>query len=160
MIRTATPQDASQIVDIYNHYVRTSVVTFELEDVSVEDFALRISGIQKTYPYLVFEEDGEIMGYAYASIFRTRVAYANSSEASVYVHKDHYRKGIASKLYLELLKEMKAIGLRSAIGGITLPNPASEKLHEAFGFKKVAHFKEVGHKFNQWLDVGFWQLKL
>jgi len=160
MIRSATPKDAEQIVEIYNHYVKTSTVTFETDLVSVEDFASRISVILEKYPYLVYEENGKIVGYAYAGIFRTRVAYVNSSEASVYVHKDHYRKGIAKKLYTELLIEMKAAGLRTAIGGITLPNDASVKLHESFGFEKVAHFKEVGRKFDQWLDVGFWQLML
>jgi phosphinothricin acetyltransferase len=160
MIRKATIKDAEQIVEIYNHYIKTSTVTFETELVSANDFSKRISNIIEKYPYLVFEENGQIMGYAYAGVFRTRVAYANSSEASVYVHKDHYRKGIAKKLYSQLLQDMKASGLRTAIGGITLPNNASVHLHESFGFEKVAHFKEVGHKFDQWLDVGFWQLML
>ena len=160
MIRKATIQDAAQIVEIYNYYVQTSTVTFETELVSVSDFENRISSVLENYPYLVNEENGQITGYAYAGIFRTRVAYANSSESSVYVHKDHFRKGIGRKLYAELLKDMKASGLKTAIGGITLPNDASIHLHESFGFKKVAHFKEVGHKFDQWLDVGFWQLIL
>jgi L-amino acid N-acyltransferase YncA len=160
MIRPASPNDADQIVKIYNYYIKTSTVTFETELLSAKDFADRIATILEKYPYLVYEEDGQIIGYAYAGIFRTRIAYANSSESSVYVHKDHYRKGIAKKLYAQLLIEMKAVDLRTAIGGITLPNDASVKLHESFGFTKVAHFKEVGHKFDQWLDVGFWQLML
>ncbi|MEO9532652.1 MAG: arsinothricin resistance N-acetyltransferase ArsN1 family B [Crocinitomicaceae bacterium] len=158
MIRKATPADAEQIVDIYNYYVKTSTVTFETTLVTVEDFRQRILDILKTYPYLVFEEEGKILGYAYAGIFRTRVAYRFSSEASVYIHKDHFKKGIASQLYTQLLAEMKAQGLKSAIGGITLPNEGSVILHEKFGFKKVAHFEKVGYKFDQWLDVGFWQL--
>ena len=158
MIRKATPEDAGQIVKIYNHYVETSLVTFEEQVVSEIDFKKRIEDILTEYPYLVYEINGAILGYAYAGIFRTRVAYRYSSESSVYVHKDHFKKGIASALYEELLKEMKAAGLKSAIGGITLPNEGSVILHEKFGFKKIAHFEKVGYKFDQWLDVGFWQL--
>ena len=158
MIRKATPQDAVQIVKIYNHYVETSLVTFEEDLVSEQDFKKRIEEILAQYPYLVYELDGKIVGYAYAGIFRTRVAYRYSSESSVYVHKDYFKKGIASALYKVLLEEMKAMGLKSAIGGITLPNEGSVILHEKFGFKKVAHFERVGFKFEQWLDVGFWQL--
>ena len=158
MIRKATPEDSGQIVKIYNYYVETSLVTFEEQVVSEIDFKKRIEDILTDYPYLVYEINGVILGYAYAGIFRTRVAYRYSSESSVYVHKDHFKKGIASALYEELLKEMKAAGLKSAIGGITLPNEGSVILHEKFGFKKIAHFEKVGYKFDQWLDVGFWQL--
>lgn len=158
MIRPVLLSDTEQILEIYNHYVATSTVTFEEKLVSAANIKNRISSILEKYPYLVFEEDGKILGYAYASIFRTRIAYRYSAESSVYVHKDHFKKGIGSKLYAALLPLMKEQGLKSAIGGITLPNEGSVKLHEQFGFEKVAHFKAVGRKFDQWLDVGFWQL--
>lgn len=160
MVRSVTLNDAQQILDIYNHYVATSTVTFEEELVSLQDFTQRIADIIAKYPYLVYEEQGQIIGYAYAGVFRTRVAYRFSAESSVYVHKDHFKKGIGSKLYAALLPLMKAQGIKSAIGGVTLPNEGSVKLHEQFGFEKVAHFKAVGYKFDQWLDVGFWQLEL
>jgi len=160
MIRTATDQDAKQIVDIYNHYIKTSTVTFETTLLTEADMQNRISSILLKYPYLVFEEEGKIVGYAYANLFRTRVAYEHASESSVYVHPDHFKKGIATKLYDALLTEMRDYQLKTAIGGITLPNEASVVLHEKFGFKKVAHFEQVGYKFDQWLDVGFWQLML
>ena len=159
MIRPVNLNDADQITAIYNHYVATSTVTFEEELVSVADFKQRITEICAKYPYLVYEENGQILGYAYAGVFRTRVAYRFSAEASVYVHNNHFKKGVGSQLYAALLPEMKKMGLKSAIGGITLPNEASVKLHEQFGFVKVAHFKNVGYKFDTWLDVGFWQLE-
>ena len=160
MIRPVTAADTQQILDIYNFYVATSTVTFEEELVSLIDFQNRIDEITAKYPYLVYEENGQILGYAYAGVFRTRIAYRFSAESSVYVHKDHFKKGIGSQLYTALLPLMKEQGIKSAIGGVTLPNEGSVKLHEQFGFEKVAHFKAVGFKFDQWLDVGFWQLEL
>jgi L-amino acid N-acyltransferase YncA len=160
MIRSVLESDVPQLLDIYNYYIRTSTVTFEETELELEDFTQRIMGIKAKYPYLVYEENGVILGYAYAGIFRTRIAYRFSVETSVYVHKDHYKKGVARKLYAELIDLLKAADIRSAIGGITLPNEASVRLHESMGFEKVAHFKEVGYKFDQWLDVGFWQLML
>ena len=160
MIRPVSLNDTAQILEIYNHYVATSLVTFEEELVSIADFRKRISDIISKYPYLVYEEDAQILGYAYAGVFRTRVAYRFAAESSVYIHKDHFKKGIGSKLYAALLPLMKQQGIKSAIGGVTLPNEGSVKLHEQFGFEKVAHFKAVGRKFDQWLDVGFWQLEL
>ena len=160
MIREVQLSDAAQIANIYNYYVKNSTVTFEEKEVSITEFEKRISSIKANFPYLVFEEKGTIIGYAYASTFRTRVAYRFSAESSVYIHHKHYRKGIGSKLYHSLIPLMKQSGLKSAIGGITLPNDASINLHESLGFTKVGHFKEVGYKFSTWLDVGFWQLEL
>ena len=160
MIRPVSLNDTEKILEIYNHYVATSLVTFEEELVTATDFRQRITDIIAKYPYLVYEEDDQILGYAYAGVFRTRVAYRFSAESSVYVHKDHFKKGVGSQLYAALLPLMKKQGIKSAIGGVTLPNKGSVKLHEQFGFEKVAHFKAVGRKFDQWLDVGFWQLEL
>jgi phosphinothricin acetyltransferase len=157
MIRTVEEKDICEILDIYNYYIKHSTTTFEEEPLDLNEFSTRINNILKQYPYLVYEENGSIIGYAYASIFRTRIAYRFSVETSVYVHKDHYKKGVARKLYIELLQLLKEKGIRSAMGGITLPNEASVKLHESMGFEKAGHFKAVGYKFNQWLDVGFWQ---
>ncbi|MCB9225215.1 MAG: N-acetyltransferase family protein [Crocinitomicaceae bacterium] len=160
MIRPVEHKDIPEILEIYNYYIETSTVTFEEELLDLKTFVERIESITQQYPYFVYLEDNKVVGYAYAGLFRTRIAYRFSVETSVYVHKDHYKKGIAGKLYEVLIKELKDRGIRSAIGGITLPNDASVALHEKLGFKKAGHFKEVGFKFDQWLDVGFWQLML
>jgi phosphinothricin acetyltransferase len=108
-------------------------------------------------PWLVAEEDGTVVGYAYATKWRTRPAYRQSVEVTVYVASDRRRRGIGSVLYDSLLDELRDHGIHAAIGGIALPNPASVALQEKFGFEKVAHFAEVGFKFGKWIDVGYWQ---
>mgnify|MGYP002621016368 CR=1 FL=1 len=160
MIRAIEQSDIPQILSIYEYYVLNSAATFETEVPSLEKFTERINDILRTYPYLVYEEDGKIIGYAYASVFRTRVAYRFSTEVSVYVHKDHFGKKIGKALYGELLPILKKMGFHTAIGGLTLPNDASVKLHEHFGFKKAAEFKHSGYKFGKWHNTGFWQLML
>lgn len=157
MIRSVQIKDVPQLADLYNFYVQTSSVTFEEDLVSIPEFEQRVNEISAKYPYLVYEENGRIVGYAYAGAFRTRVAYRFACETSVYIHKDHFRKGIAYQLYDALLKALIGSEFKTAIGGITLPNESSVSLHEKFGFQKVAEFKSVGYKFNQWYDVGFWQ---
>ena len=107
-------------------------------------------------PYLVSEEDGEIIGYAYVSKFRERPAYEHSVETSIYLKNGCGGQGLGTKLYSELLSYASS-QYHAIIGGIALPNEASIKLHEKCGFKKVAHFAEVGRKFGKWIDVGFWQ---
>ena len=104
-------------------------------------------------------EDNQIIGYAYASKWKERSAYRFSAETSVYLDINQIGKGIGSKLYEYLLNEIKKLEIHSVIGGISLPNKPSQLLHEKFGYKKVAHYKEIGFKFNQWIDVGYWQLK-
>ena len=160
MIRKVKATDAAEICEIYNHYILKTTTTFEIDPLTEEEFSKRLQDISTTYPYLVYEENGTIVGYAYASIFRTRVAYKNTVETSVYVHPNHFQKGIGKELYADLIKALKQTNFHSAIGGITLPNEPSVILHEKMGFVKIGHFKEVGFKFNQWLDVGFWQLML
>lgn len=161
MIRSATKDDAQAIVDIYNHYVLDTPVSFEEEAVSAAQMAERIANVQALdLPWLVLEEDGKLLGYAYATAWRVRSAYRFSVETTVYLAQDQTRRGLGSRLYEALFPKLKARGLHSAIAGITLPNPASIALHEKFGMKQVARFEEVGLKFGQWLDVGYWQLTL
>jgi L-amino acid N-acyltransferase YncA len=160
MIRSLEQDDIQQVLEIYNYYVLHSPATFEEEVVSIADFRIRINRILIKFPFLVFEEEGKIIGYAYANTFRTRIAYRFSTEVSVYIHKDHYRKGVGKLLYAELLSILKTEGYHTAIGGLTLPNEASIQLHEFFGFKKVAEFQESGFKFGKWHSTGFWQLML
>jgi L-amino acid N-acyltransferase YncA len=160
MIRKVTFEDAQQLVDIYNHYVLNTIVTFDDIPFSVEAFQQKIEDIASKYPFIVFEENNTILGYAYANKWREKPAYKNTLESTVYLNHEALGKQIGTMLYAELLKQLKAQNYHVVIGGLTLPNDASVKLHEKFNFKQVAHFKEVGLKFKQWLDVGFWQLIL
>ena len=161
MIRPATPADAEALVNIYNPYITDSVITFEEEPISAEEFAGRIKKVlDGGYPYYVAEEDGRIVGYSYASQFRTRYSYRFTCESTVYLDADYKGRGLGTQLYQVLIDELRQRGFHMVIGGVTLPNPASEALHTKLGFKKIAHFSEVGFKFNRWLDVGFYELKL
>ena len=158
MIRNFHTDDIEQLVEIYNYYIENTVVTFDRGSFTVEDFSQKIKPIYKKYPFLVFEENNEILGYAYGSKWREKPSYNFTAESTIYLKKNTLSKGIGTMLYVELLKQLKEQNFHTIIGGLTLPNEASIKLHENLGFKKVAHFKEVGRKFEQWLDVGFWQL--
>jgi phosphinothricin acetyltransferase len=161
IVRPAIPGDAGPIADIYNHYVKTSIFTFEEADVTVPEMANRIAETQSTpLPWLTAVSGDRIAGYAYAGKWRVRTAYRFSTEASVYVHPGLERTGVGSALYRELLAALRSQGVHAVMGGIALPNDASIRLHERFGFRKVAHFREVGFKFDQWIDVAYWQLTL
>jgi phosphinothricin acetyltransferase len=160
MIRNVTLNDAKQITDIYNYYVLNSIVTFDEIPFTENDFKQRIESISSTYPFIVFEENSNILGYAYANMFRQKPAYKHTVETTIYLHHEAKGNQIGTKLYTELLKQLKQQNYHAIIGGLTLPNEHSVKLHEKLGFKQVAHFKEVGFKFNTWLDVGFWELIL
>jgi len=160
MIREVRISDAQQLCDIYNYYIKHTVITFEEELLQAEDMITRIRDISAKYTWIVYEENDEIIGYAYASKWRERSAYRFVVETTVYLKNGKQGKGIGTVLYAELIELLKIKGFRVLLGCITLPNEASVKLHENFGFVKVAHFPVVGHKFNQWLDVGFWQLVL
>ena len=158
MIRAVTIEDAQELVDIYNYYVLNTIVTFDDVPFSVDAFKEKIESIYKAHPFLVFEEDNKILGYAYANKWREKPAYKHTVESTVYLHHEAQGKQIGTKLYTELLSLLKEQNHHVVIGGLTLPNEGSIMLHEKFGFIQVAHFKEVGLKFNKWLDVGFWQL--
>ena len=158
MIRNVQIEDAQQLLDIYNYYVVNTVVTFDLEPLSLDVFKERITTVSSDYPFLVYEENSEILGYAYGSKFRPKPAYNNTVESTVYLKHGYQGKQIGSKLYEELLYLLKQKNTHVVLGVLTLPNQASVKLHEKFGFKEVAHLKEVGLKFGEWQDVGFWQL--
>lgn len=160
MIRPVNYADAQQLLNIYNYYVINTDVTFDLEPTSLKAFQEKLHSITKDYPFIVYEENGEILGYAYAGKFRERPAYNATLESTVYVKHNQHGKQIGSILYAELLSQLKQTDCRVVLGVLTLPNEASVKLHEKFGFEKVGHLKEVGFKFNTWLDVGIFELKL
>ena len=158
MIRNVQIVDAQELLDIYNYYVVNTVITFDLEALSLDAFKEKIATVSADYPFIVYEENSEILGYAYGSKFRPKPAYNNTVESTVYLKHGAQGKQIGSKLYNELLFLLKQKNVHVVLGVLTLPNEASVKLHEKFGFKEVAHLKEVGLKFGKWQDVGFWQL--
>jgi phosphinothricin acetyltransferase len=159
-VRPALLADAEPIGRIYNYYIEATTVTFEEQAVSTAEIARRIAEITNGFPWLVAEADGAIAGYAYARPWQTRSAYRFTVESTVYLAHESTGRGIGSELYAALLADLRTRGLHCAVGGIALPNDASVALHEKLGFEKIAHFKEVGWKFGQWVDVGYWQLLL
>lgn len=160
MIRDVKLEDSQDICHIYNHYIKNTSVTFEEEEVTDNIMLDRIKTISKNFFWIVYEVDKEVLGYAYASSFKSRSAYKNTVECSIYLKDTEGGRGIGSKLFSELIKRCREMDLHAIIGTITLPNEGSIAIHEKFGFKKVGHFKEVGFKFNRWVDVGSWQLLL
>jgi phosphinothricin acetyltransferase len=159
-LRDATPADAAAIAAIYNVYVETTTISMETDPVAPGEMAKRMADIQDGgLPWLVLLEEGELRGYAYASKWRARPGYRNSVESSVYVAPGQRGRGHGLALYRALLARLQG-QFHSVIGGIALPNAASIALHERLGFRQVACFHEVGHKFGAWVDVGYWQLTL
>lgn len=161
VIRTATASDAGSIARIYNLYVLNTAITFEEQAVSAQEMAGRIAEVDSAgLPWLVAEQDGNVIGYAYASKWKVRFAYRFSVEITVYLDPDFVGKEYGTSLYEHLFASLRERGMHVVIGVIALPNPASVALHEKFGLKKVAHFSEVGFKFGKWIDVGYWQITL
>jgi len=156
-IRNVRASDAARIAAIYNHYVRETVVTFEESPVTEAEMARRIAETAASYPWLVWEDGGEVLAYANASSWKRRSAYRFAAESTIYAAPEALGRGIGSKLYPALLERMRAKGLHCAIGGIALPNPASIALHEKLSFVPIGHFRQVGFKFGQWVDVGYWE---
>lgn len=147
-----------QITEIYNYYIENTIITFEMDPLSHEVIAKRITKTKEKYPWIIYEENGHILGYAYATEWKPRGAYKGTVESTIYLRPNHHGKGIGSKLYKTLIDELRTMGIHSILGGIGQPNEASIALHEKFGFKKVAHFKEIGFKFGKYVDVAYWQL--
>jgi L-amino acid N-acyltransferase YncA len=160
MIRPVMESDAADICMIYNHYVLNTFISFEESAVTIEDMLARIANITQLYPWLVYEEDGKVIGYIYASQWKGRSAYRYSVEAGYYIHPDQIGKGIGTRLMAEFLGVLRAKSIHSVICGIALPNPASIALCMKFGFDQVALFREVGFKMSRWIDVGYWELVL
>jgi L-amino acid N-acyltransferase YncA len=160
MLRNATLEDAPAIADIYNHYILNTVITFEEDAIDAAEMQLRMQKVTTGFPWLVWEEDGKVLGYAYADSWKNRCAYRNSVESTVYLHPASTGKGIGKALYQELIARLRVQGAHVVVGGIALPNAASVALHEHCGFEKVAQFKQIGFKFGEWIDVGYWELIL
>ena len=158
MIRKVTLEDVSQIMNIYNYYVDNSIVTFDTEHAALDEIHNKIETSINLYPWIVYEIDGDILGYAYSSEWKAKDGYKHSAETTVYLKNCSIKKGLGTLLYKELINQLRELNFHALMGCITLPNDASIRLHEKFGFEKVGHFKEVGYKFDNWIDVGYWEL--
>lgn len=159
-LRDATAGDAAACAAVYAPYVTDTVVTFELEPPPPAELAARIAAAQRRHLWLVAEVGGTVRGYAYAGTHRPREAYRWTCETSVYLAPQEVGQGLGRALYGELLHRLAGLGYRTAVAGMTLPNPASERLHAALGFTPVGTFARVGHKHGRWQDVGWVQCAL
>lgn len=160
MIRTVTPQDAHAIADIYNVYILNSVATFETETLSPQEMCRRIESLSGHYPYFVYEEEGKVLGFCYAHKWKEREAYCHTLEVTIYVDVNAQRRGIGKALMNRLMEECRSRGVHVLVSCIVAGNENSIAMHERLGFRQVAHFHEVGRKFDRWLDVIDFQLLL
>jgi phosphinothricin acetyltransferase len=160
MIRNVRIEDSKDIADIYNHYILNTCITFETEKLSSKDMEERIQKKINKEPWIVYEENNKVVGYAYVGEWRSKAAFNFTKEVSVYLGLEQKSKGIGTKLMEELINKCKECGIHTLISVVTVPNDISEALHEKFGFKKAGYFEEVGFKQEKWLDVVFWQLHI
>src|SRR5210317_998550 len=159
MIRKAKETDAHTIALIYNHYILHSTITFEEKEVNEQLIIERLKESKK-HPWWVFEQEGVVLGYAFSTKWKSRSAYRFTVESSVYVAPKQQQKGVGTLLYSKLINALKKEGFRIILAGISLPNDQSIFFHEKLGFQKVGQLESVGYKFNRWIDVGYWELKI
>lgn len=159
-IRLAAAPDAAAIAAIYAPYCDATVISFEEAAPSVEEMGRRIAAIGATRPWIVLEDDGAVIGYAYASAHHERAAYRWAVSTAIYISRAHHRRGAGRALYTTMFALLRELGYRQATAGITLPNPASVALHAAFGFEPVGVYRHIGYKMGGWHDVGWYQVEL
>ena len=165
-IRSAQLKDVERLLEIYAYYVINTAITFEYDVPSVRDFEQRIEKTLAAYPYLVAEEDGRIVGYAYAGPFVGRAAYSHSCELSIYLDHDARRRGYGRALYEAMEAELKSRGILNLYACIGDPvredeylTHGSERFHSRMGFTKVGEFHRCGRKFNRWYNM-IWMEKI
>ncbi len=159
-LRFARESDLERILEIYAPFVEQTAISFEIDVPSFDDFRKRFWEISQKYPWLVFEIENQVVGYAYGSPHRPRSAYRWSADVSIYLDPNHHRKQVGRSLYLTLLLLLRAQGYFNAYAGITLPNEASVALHRSLGFQEVGVCRSVGFKLGQWHDVVWYQREL
>jgi phosphinothricin acetyltransferase len=160
-IRLADPtRDAAAVADIYRPAVTSSIATFEESPPDAAEMARRIATVLERAPWLVAEADGAVVGYAYAASHRERPGYRWSVDISVYVDPAHQGRGVGRTLYDELVARLRAQGFVNAYAGVALPNPASVALHEAIGMRRIGVYERVGWKFDGWVDVAWYGMRL
>lgn len=155
-LRMACPEDARALLEIYRPYIDTTI-TFEYTCPSLEEFRGRIVHTLERYPYLVLEEEGRLLGYAYAHPLAQRAAYGWSAELSIYLGENTRGRGLGVKLYGALMELLSRQGVRTACALVTSPNPHSEAFHEKLGFVRTGLQEQVGYKNGGWLGVSFYQ---
>lgn len=160
IVRDATAADAAGCAAVYAPYVERSVATFETVPPDETEMGRRLAAAGRTHAWVVAEDAGEVIGYAYGGTWKPRDAYAWTCEVSVYLQPERRGAGTGRQLYDALLPRLAARGYRTAIAGMTLPNPASETLHRSTGFSPVGTFRRAGWKLGAWHDVGYMQLAL
>jgi phosphinothricin acetyltransferase len=156
-VRVARPDDAAAIAAIYGPYVRDTAISFEETPPSIGEMRARIERTLAAYPYLVGEDEGDVVAYAYASRHAERAAYRWACDVTVYVAPHAHRRGFGRRLYSRLFELLARQRIHAAYAGITLPNDKSVGLHEAMGFESLGVYREVGFKGGAWRDVGWWQ---
>jgi L-amino acid N-acyltransferase YncA len=156
-IRVATVEDAAPIQAIYAPVVENTIISFELEPPTVAEIEQRIKKTLENFPWLICENEGQVIGYAYASKHRERAAYQWAVDVSAYVKEGYRGTGIGKALYTALMAILAEQGFYNAFAGIALPNAASVGLHESVGFKPLGIYRKVGYKLGAWHDVGWWQ---
>ena len=159
-IREAALKDAPGILEIYAPIVESTAISFEIVPPTSAEIARRIEEANRFLAWLVFEDGGKVMGYAYANRHKERVAYQWSADVALYIHPEARRRGVGTALYHSLLGILRLLGLYKAVALIALPNPASVGLHESLGFQRVALYPHIGFKLGAWRDVGHWVLAL
>lgn len=159
-IRPVTPQDAAAIAAIYNEYVLKTDISFETEALSAEEMRGRILDISADFPYLVFEEEGRVLGYCYAHAWKERAAYSRTLETTIYLAPEAQGRGIGTRLMGRLIEACREGGFHALVACITGGNEPSIALHRRLGFRQVSCFPQVGRKFGRWLDVVDLQLML
>jgi L-amino acid N-acyltransferase YncA len=160
LIRPFQPGDEHAIAAIYNHYILHTTVTFEEQPLSPAQMRERIDSYRQHHPWLVCDQDCEVVGYAYGAKFHARAAFRHTLEASVYLKAGCERQGLGRALYQALIPMLAAQGCRTLVAVISLPHEGSVALHEALGFEASGRLQQVGFKFGQWLDIGYWTLAL
>ena len=156
MIRPLKPQDIEACRTIYNYYVEHTVISFEETPLTIEQFAAMTEAVTAEYPWIVYEEEGIIKGYACLSPFNSKSAYRVSADVTIYIDPFERGKGYGRQLMKELMKRAESCGIRTLISLVTDGNTPSERLHESFGFTKAAVLKNVGYKFDTWLNVAYY----
>jgi phosphinothricin acetyltransferase len=160
VIRPATEADLPAAAAIYDEQVRTGIATFDVEPPGLGYWGRRLDSTEPGDHLLVAEDDGAVLGFAYSSAYRPRAGYRLTRETSVYLAPAARRRGVGRLLYDDLLARMRVDGMHVALALVALPNPASVALHEACGFEHLGTMREVGRKFDRWLDTAWYQLLL
>ncbi len=159
-IRLLTRNDAKDISGIYNYYIYNSIATFEESEVTIEDMAKRLEKIKQKHIGYVYEKEGSVLGYAYIDEFKGKSAYRKTCESTIYIKSDSLNLGIGRKLYSSLIASAREMNLHALVAVLACPNECSEKFHSSMGFSIHGRLKEVGYKFNKFIDISYWQLIL